>query len=145
MRIIKYDCHEGTQFAADIQIDFSESEIATIDNALYYAKEQEKYKNDKNFLEVRTRFHILREIINHGHVDADEIKFAYDDYEKLGKYECWKELENKKEVEKTSAKFNQIDKLVDKLYLSGLTAKQIAVVEQIQDIIKESQTETEKK
>lgn len=145
MRIIKYDCHEGTQFAADIQIDFSESEIATIDNALYYAKELEKYKNDKNFLEVRTRFQILREIINHGHVGADEIKFAYDAYEKLGKYECWKELENKKEAEKTSAKFNQIDKLVDKLYLSGLTAKQIAVVEQIQDIIKESQTETEKK
>jgi len=34
-----------------------------------------------------------------------------------------------------TAKFNQIDKLVDKLYLSGLTAKQIAVVEQIQDLI----------
>lgn len=145
MRIIKYDCHEETHLAANVQIDFSEIEIGTIDNALYYAKELEQYKNDKDFLEIRTKFHILREIINHGHVGADQIKFAYDVYEKLGKYECWKKLENKKEVEKTSAKFNQIDKLVDKLYLSGLTAKQIAVVEQIQDIIKESQTETEKK
>ena len=95
MRIIKLDCHEGTNFATDIQIDFSENEIATIDNALYRARELKEYKDDKSFLEVITRFHILREIINHGQVDADEIKFAYDSYEKLGRYECWKELEKK--------------------------------------------------
>ena len=96
MRIIKYDSHDGNNSIADVQINFSECEVATIDNALYEASKTEAYKDDEIFIKVYMAFHILREIVNHGKVGSDEIKFAYDAYDKLGNYECWKELEKKK-------------------------------------------------
>ena len=95
MRIVKYNSNINCLAVCEIVID--EHELGEIDNALYEISKTEDYKKNKDFAEIRTAFHLIREIVNHGNIGTDEIKTAYDMYEELGKYECWKNLKRKKE------------------------------------------------
>ena len=95
MRITKYSSNTNCLAVCEIVID--EHELGVIDNALYEISKTEDYKKDKDFVEIRTAFHLIRNIANHGKLSADEIKMAYDKYKELGKYKAWEELEKKKE------------------------------------------------
>lgn len=95
MRILEYKSNDKINCMADAEIYINEHELGVIDNALYELSQSEKYQDNKDFLEIRTEFHLIRELVNHGHIGSDEIKFAYDEYNELGRYECYKELEKK--------------------------------------------------
>lgn len=99
MRIVKYNSNSEMNCSAVCEIVIDEHELGVIDNALYEISKTEDYKKNKDFTEVRTAFHLIREIVNHGKIGVDEVKMAYDKYEELVKYKCWKELEKKKGVE----------------------------------------------
>ena len=100
MRILEYSSNDKINCEATAEIIIKEHELCVIDNALFELSEKEGYKNSKQFMEVYIAFHLLREFVNHGHIGSDEIKMAHDKYDRLGKYEAWKELEKKKEREK---------------------------------------------
>lgn len=97
MRIVKYNSNSEINCLAVCEIVIDEHELGVIDNALYEISKTKDCKKNKDFAEIRTAFHLIREIVNHGKIGADEIKMAYDNYEELGRYECWKKLEKKKE------------------------------------------------
>lgn len=99
MRVLEYRSNDKINCMADAEIYINEHELGVIDNALYELSQTEKYQGKKDFMEIRTVFHLIRELVNHGNIDADEIKFAYDEYNELGRYECYKELEKKERGE----------------------------------------------
>ena len=96
MRVTKYNSNSERNCLGVCEIIIDEHELGVIDNALYEISKSEDYKKNKDFAEIRTAFHLIREFANHGKIGIDEIKMAYDEYEELGKYECWKELEKKR-------------------------------------------------
>lgn len=96
MRILEYKSNDKINCMADAEIYINEHELGVIDNALFELSQSEKYQGNKDFLEIRTEFHLIRELVNHGRIGGDEIKFAYDEYNELGRYEWYKELEKKK-------------------------------------------------
>lgn len=101
MRISKYSSNDDNCCEASVRIDFVEHEIGIIDNALYAASRTDEYKDDKEFLAVYTAFHLLREIVNHGHVGSDDIYFAHSRYKELGKYKLLDQMYVKKKSSKS--------------------------------------------
>ncbi len=97
MRVIKYNSNSDINCLGVCEIVINEHELCVIDNALYEISKTENYKKNKDFMEIRTAFHLIREFANHGNINSDEIKMAYDEYKELGRYKDWEELEKKKE------------------------------------------------
>lgn len=97
MRVIKYNSNSEINCLGVCEIVIDEHELGVIDNALYEISKTEDYKKNKDFVEIRTAFHLIREFANHGKIGSDEIKMAYDEYKELGRYEVWEKLEKKKE------------------------------------------------